>query len=399
METRPEQPDLSARSTQAVHGGSPDRMPVTPSGQGPLPGPRAALSLVASSALTLAQANEDAPEDWQLALDQLARWLELDVHMVPVRPVSGIRQVVAWANPMASANVVPVFAPWRNVSPVAFQAGGDAGLPRAHWVASYLHDHGTGRPLKTGGIDIALMSPLPMACVADEPGNAPLPRADVMQEMLRAALSEGRKRVGIVVDARRRNAMVRQMLYVGRTASRDEQEIELLSIEDALCHLVRHVGRWDAIIVLPDLRSLIFAMLAEITGIWSPWPMLWHQRGVSMISGEVLDDAEFKTPLNAPMLVQSLALAAHNAGFGHAAQRLMQGAAHIWDCGIVTPGRGSVAPYVTELSDQEFIDALCKGGASGARKARDWRAIPAPQRSGPQTSRAALRLVAASGDA
>lgn len=397
METRPEQPDLSARSLQAVHGGSPDRIAPPESGQGSSQNPRAGLSLVASSTLTLAQASKAAPEDWQQALDQLVQWLDLDIRLVPVRPFSGIRQVVSWATPAANAPTAPVFAPWQNVSPVAFQAGGDADLPRASWVASYLHDLGMGRPRLTGGVDIALMSPLPMACMADEPGDAPLPRADVMQAMLQQALREGRQRVGIVVDARRRNALVRQRLYAGRTAGREEQEIEVLTIEDALCHLVRHVGRWDAIIVLPDLRSLVFAMLAEITGIWCPWPMLWHQRGLSMISGEVLDDAEFTMALDAPMLVQSLALAAHHAGFGHVAQRLVHGAANIWDCGIVTPGRGSVAPYVTELSDQEFIDAVCRGGEGRSRKLRGWRAIPPVQPTGPAQARPALRIVASSG--
>jgi hypothetical protein len=48
------------------------------------------------------------------------------------------------------------------------------------------------------------------------------------------------------------------------------------------------------------------AMLAELTGIWTPWPMLWHRRGVSMITGEVLDEADGTLPLNAPLLVQAL---------------------------------------------------------------------------------------------
>ena len=39
-------------------------------------------------------------------------------------------------------------------------------------------------------------------------------------------------------------------------------------------------------------------MLAELTGIWTPWPMLWHRRGVSMITGEVLDEADGTLPLN-----------------------------------------------------------------------------------------------------
>lgn len=400
METRPEQPDLPTRSFQVVPGGgAPDRFPAVQAGQGLTASQRPALSVVTPTQLLFAEAVDATPGDWQDALSRLSAWLDLDIRTAPAKPLSALRQVAAWAAPAMTVPAAPVFAPWQNISPVAFQTGGDTALPRAHWVASYLHDQGTGKPLKASTLDVMLMSPHPSACPMDEDCAAPVPRSAVMRAMLQAATAEGRKRIAIVVDARRRNALVRQMLVGGRASPRDEQEIEILPIEDALCHLVRHAGRWDAIIVLPDLRSLVFAMLAEITGIWAPWPMLWHRRGLALVTGEVLDEADDALPLNAPLLVQALALAAQHAGLAHVAQRLMQGAAQIWDCGIITPGRGSVAPYVTEVTDSEFIHQLCRGGDRPSRRKSSWRAIPAA--SHPMSSRKprpALRIVAANGE-
>jgi hypothetical protein len=399
MEARPEQPDLPANSPQAVDGCAPDRMSAVPSGQGISARPRPAhgpmLSLVAGSVLTLGQTSQPVPGDWQQALDRLAAWLDLDIRLIPVRPVSELRRAAAWASSIASAATVPVFAPWQAVSPVALQGGGHAFLPRASWVASYLHDQGAGKKLKAGGLDVMLMSPLPAACPVDDECSAPMPRADAMQAMLQAARQEGRSRVAIIVDSRRRNPMVRRLLIAGRPAARDDLQIEVLTIEDALCHLVRHAGRWDAIVVLPDLRSLVFAMLAETTGIRSPWPMLWHQRDFSGVSGEALDEADAVLPLNAPLLVQALALAASQAGMRQAAHRLQQGAARVWDCGIITPGRGSVAPYVTEVTDQEFIAQMCGGIAGSPRKPAPWRAIAPVQTAARPAARPALRLVSA----
>ena len=400
METRPEQPDLPTHSYQvAPGGGAPDRIPAIQSGQGHIASQRPALSLIASARLVLAEPGEMPPEDWQDALSRLTDWLDLDMRHAPSRPAGALRQVAAWASAHRAAPVAPRFLPWQNISPVAFQAGGDAGLPRADWVASYLHDQGTGKPVKASTLDVMLMSPHPAACPVDEDIDAPLPRTETLQAMLKAARDEGRKRIGIIVDARRQSALVRQLLVGGRAAAREQQEIEIQPIEDALCYLMRHAGRWDAIVVLPDLRSLVFAMLAEIAGVWTPWPMLWHRRGLRLITGEVLDEADACLPLNAPLLIQALARAAHHAGLDHAAQRLVQGAAAIWDCGIITPGRGSVAPYVTEISDAEFIHQLCRGTGKPARRPSSWRAIPATAQSpAHRKPRPALRLVPANGD-
>lgn len=400
METLPEQPDLPTRPlavAQAV--GTPDRIPAVQSGQGFSPVQRPTLSLIRGAQLRLADHGEPGPRDWIEAQARLTAWLDLDVHYVPARPVGAFRQVAAWATQHRAPVSAPAFLPWQNVSPVAFQADGGSGLPHADWVASYLHDQGTGKPLKASTLDVMLMSPHPAACPVDADCEAPLPRTEILQAMLQAAQAEGRKRIAIVGDARRRNALVRQMLASGRVVARDEQEIEILPIEDALCHLVRRASRWDAIIVLPDLRSLIFAMLAEITRIWTPWPMLWHRRGLTMLTGEVLDEADGALPLNAPLLVQALALAVHHAGLSHAAQRLMLGAARLWDCGIITPGRGSVAPYVTEVTDSEFIHQLCRGGERRSRATSSWRAIPAGSVApSPRKPRPSLRLVATTGE-
>jgi hypothetical protein len=103
--------------------------------------------------------------------------------------------------------------------------------------------------------------------------------------------------------------------------------------------------------------------------------MLWHYRGVTMICAETLDETVSDLPFDAPLLVQALALAARQAEFNVSAQKLMQGAVRLWDSGIVTPGRGSSAPYVTQISDQDFIEQLCRDGVSTQRSVASWRAL------------------------
>lgn len=356
------------------------------------------LTVVTRAALSLGvPAADGVPAAWAAAIDRLARWLDLTIEQVAQRPKSGLRHVTAWAAAARSAThapAAPTFAPWLSWSPVALQHPSAAALPRASWIGSYLHDHGTGKPNSRTAVDIQLLSPLPAACLPDDAEDAPLPRPDVLQAMIEAAQREGRDKVAIVTDARRRNAMIRRMLLLDRSVTRDLAEIDVMTVEDHLCELVRHPARWDAIIVLPDLRSLVFALLAEITGIRTPWPMVWHHRTVSMVSSESLDDRAADLPLNAPLLIESLALAASHAGFSLAAQRLAQGAARLWDCGIVTPGRGSVAPYVTEVSHEDFIDQLCRGVAKGQRTVPRWRALTPDTPARAQREPAHLRVVA-----
>jgi hypothetical protein len=131
---------------------------------------------------------------------------------------------------------------------------------------------------------------------------------------------------------------------------------------------------WDAIIVLPELRSLIFAMLAEATGIAGPWPMVWHRQGLALVCGETAGQAAANGSLDAALLVQSLALAAQAGGNGFAARRLSAGWARLRDRGLVTPSRGSPAPYVNALSDAAFLNHLCAEPETHARPTTAWKA-------------------------
>jgi hypothetical protein len=401
METLPEQTDLDARSLQPVPAPVADRSPAR------MPGSHSpSLALVAGPALVLAQPSSDEmPEGWQSGITRLGQWLDLELLHVAQRPATGFRQMSAWAanaaavaRPASSTLTPPVFAPWQGWSPVALQQPERTGVPRASWVASYLYDYGTGKALKRVATDIVLMSPLAAGCAPDMGLDGPMPEPTVLQAMIATARREGRGKLVIVTDARRRNAMIRNLLQVDRAVTRDDLNIDVLTIEDTLCELVRNPVRWDAIIVLPDLRSLVFAMLAEVTGCRNPWPILWHRRDVCMITAERLDDTGADLPFDGPLLVQALALAAAHAGLALKAQRLVNGAARLWECGIITPGRGSVAPYVTEISDADFIDHLCGGTAAGQRATdsrAQWRAIPAAPAStaGPRPRPVPLRVV------
>lgn len=357
------------------------------------------LRLVQGPCLTLVRPSPGAtPDQWHEAIVRLGRWLDLDLAQIPRRQASGLQRVTSWAAAAASgreggAGADPVFAPWTYWSPVSLQQGGASALPQGHWVSSYLYDGTSGRPRRRGAVDIQLLSPLAAACLPGEDAGGPIPKLDVLRAMIGAAASEGRERTVIVTDARRHNAMIRQLLLLDRSMTRDTGQIEVLSVEDALCALVRDRSRWDAIIVLPELRSLIFAMLAQLHAVSSAWPMLWHQRGVTMICAEQLDGGAGDLAFDAPLLVQALALAARQAGLSVIAQRLVQGAARLWDCGIVTPGRGSVAPYVTEVSDDEFVELLCRSVAGGRRTVANWRAVGACLEPAARLGRTQLRLV------
>lgn len=386
MEMLPQQPDDHARSLFALPDGDAQGAGTTTHlDQAPR------LRLVGGRGLTLAHpVPDDAPAGWQAAIESLAQWLDLDLVQVPQRPESGLRRVTAWAAsaasvPAAASTAPPVFAPWRCWSPISLQQPDKVAMPRASWVGSYLYDYGVGKPLHRGPVDIQLLSPLPDALIPGHGNDAQVPRPSVLQAMLRAAQREGRDKIAIITDAHRRNAMIRQLLHVDRSITRDKAQIDVLSIENALCELVQGRSRWDAIIVLPDLRSVVFAMLAQMHGSKNAWPMVWHNRDVAMICAETLDETAGGLSFSAPLAIQALALAADHAGLTLVAGRLIQGAVRIWDCNIVTPGHGSVAPYVTEISDQDFIDQLCRGVAGGQRSTARWRAIapcavsPAPR--------------------
>ena len=128
----------------------------------------------------------------------------------------------------------PVFALWAGWSAAAFQNGGCAGLPDAQFVASYCINHGTCASQGRGGVDVVLVPPLPATCDAGEGG---LPGIGTLRAMILAAVAEGRERI--------------------------------------------------AIIAMPELRSIVFILLAETSGVRGPWPMLWHKRGVRRVTSKV----------------------------------------------------------------------------------------------------------------
>jgi hypothetical protein len=209
--------------------------------------------------------------------------------------------------------------------------------------------------------------------------------------MIRAARAEGRAKIAIIVSARQRNAAARQLLLADRALTRDGVSLEIVAIEQALPGLLPAYPHWDALIVSPELRSIAFAMLAQASGIAGPWPMLWHSGSEPvLVASEMLCEAGARLPLDAAVLVQALALTLHHAGMASAALRLHESGAHLRASGIVTPSRGSPAPYVTEVDDARFVQLVCADAAPGPRPAPRWLALP--ERPAAGTTGAPVRL-------
>lgn len=329
---------------------------------------RAALSVV-EARFVLAQPDAPAPADWQSALDELCAWLGLTVEWTPESQLCRPGQARA-----------PVFAPWLAWSPSAFQHGGLAGLPQADWAVSYLVDPGAGlNGAAARGIDLALMSPLPSACLADGTTTVPAPRSEVLRAMLRAAGEQGRTRVAIICNAPQRNAIVQQLPASCHLQNPDLATFEIVAIEDALRPLIDGAAPWDAVIAMPDLRSIVFALLSETTGVRGPWPLLWHCEGDApgpvMVTSEIAGDGQSRIALDASVLVQALALTCQSAGIHRAARRLHSEWARLRDGGIATAGRGTSAPYARRVSDAEFVAMLTTGLAASRRDVPRWRAL------------------------
>jgi hypothetical protein len=305
-----------------------------------------------------------------------------------------------WALPAAStARRVPVFAPWIGWSPSAFQHGGLAGLPAAQFAASYLTDQGRGLGVgQANGIDLVLMSPHPALCVVEEAGGAPMPRADVMKAMIRAAREEGREKLAIILHARQRNTIARQLMAADRGLTREGLAIEILTIEEALRPLAAGATGWDAIIAMPDLRSIVFTLLAEASGVRGPWPMLWHGGEALLVACEAAGEGSVRPALDAPALIQSLALVLHRSGAVRAAGRLHEAWAQLRDSGLTTLGRGSDAPYVNEIRDADFIAMLCHGQSASKRPVKPWRAFGNAEIANSGSHPGALRVVASNPD-
>lgn len=381
--------DVADKTAETLTSSVPERLTQDTDIAGQSVPARPALKLVGGT-LRLAQPCEAMPEEWLLSITALLDWLDIRMEFVPPRPPQGLKEVVDWARGETAVPAAPLFAPWRGWSPVAFQNDSAQNLPRGDWVGSYLLDHTAGRSSQQARLDVLLMSPHPAACVHEADCNAQLPRLKLLKTMISAARSESRKKVAIIVHARSRNAMIGQMLLVDRSLTREGIEIDIVSVEDALGDMMRSAGRWDAIIVMPDLRSIVFAMLAHTSGISGPWPMLWHGRNLCVVGSEVLANGALPIPLDAPLLVKSLALAAFHSGLGHGARRLHEAAAQLWLRGLTTPGRSSIAPYANEVSDAEFVRLIGSGAGISGRIVPGWRAVGTPE--GPAVTTQAVKL-------
>ena len=316
------------------------------------------LALV-SSPLRLAHDAEPVPQSWSAALAELAGFLGIDTAWVPA--------------PDAAA---PVFAPWTGWSAAAFQNGGCARLPEAQFVASYCIDLGGGASGQPGGVDIALISPHPSVCKAQA---ADLPGTGTLRAMVRAAAAEGRARIAIVCHARQCGPLAALRLGEDPSLCGEGLSLDILAIEEALPALMAASAPWDAVIAMPDLRSIVFTLLGETSGVRGPWPMLWHSRGVRRVTCETRSEGSVgeigRMPLDAPALVHTLALTLKAAGKGGAALRLHAAWAQLRERGVTTAARGSDAPYATEVTDAEFITLLRRDGTAAHRTPVRWQAL------------------------
>jgi len=355
---------------------------------------RPGLRLV-STGLRLAAPVAASDPQWDGPFMDLLDWLEIPLEPVAAARAPGLRKMADWARPAPTPATAPRFAPWQAISPVAWQHGGAPELPRADWAASYLYDSGIGSAARGGVIDVKLMSPHPAACAAPEPGLPPLPRPAVTRAMIRAARAEGRKRLAIIVAAGQRNALARQLLLAERELTREGLELDILAVEQAIVGLLAARPRWDGLIVMPDLRSIAFTLLAEASRIRGPWPMLWHDaQGPVLVASEALVEAGARLPLDAVVLGQALALSLRHAGKLAAAHRLHEAAARLRESGVVTAARGSPAPYVTTLDDAAFVKMLCAGPGAATRAVPSWRALGDTPASGTGGDPVRLSLVA-----
>jgi hypothetical protein len=328
---------------------------------------------VVSARFRLAQPDAPAPAAWDAATRDLLGWLGIDAEFVSAARPRRLARMAEW---VGQTETPPVFAPWIGWSPAAFQYGGLAGLPRALFVASYALDHPRGAAPGQGGTDMVLMSPHPAECIAEDAGSVPIPRAGVLQAMIAAARVEGRERIAIILHARQRNAVARLLMAAGRSLTRDDLTIDILTIEDALPPLIDNAQLWDAVIAMPDLRSTVFTLLAHASGVRGPWPMLWHgSDGLRMVTAEAPGEGRSQLALDAGVLIQALALTLGAAGARRAASRLHEGWARLRDSGITTAGRGTDGPYVTAVADSEFVALLCAGKAASRRPQPGWRAL------------------------
>jgi len=361
-------------------------------------GGRSAIRLVAERKLALDLDGADAPAEWREALDGLAasHRLAVDLAATPAPRAGGLRHMARWAAGAGQAPAAPVFAPWQGFAPACLQNPLlRAALPQAQWLAGYLFDPDVARSGVAGGsLDVMLASPHPAACLQDDACHTALPRKAVLDPMIAAVRAEQRERLAIIVPARARSAVAQRLLSADRALRQGDIAIEIIAIEEAIGRLVRCADSWDAIIVLPELRGIIAAVLAEVSGIAGPWPLLWFDGGLARASSEVLRETASPLPLDAAVLMQGLALAARCGGHGDAAQRLAHSWTRLRDSGVATTSRRSSSPYGKQLDDAAFVMlASADQPIRGGRPLPVWRALGLPQGNQALPSPVALSLV------
>jgi hypothetical protein len=326
--------------------------------------------------LTVAEPSVVANSAWHDAMMQLASWMGVSIQPVQDRSF-GLKQRIKWPWGAHAEPDAPVFAPWLSYASTEFQDPRSQREPSpARWVASYLWDPCcSSRLVKGGTIDVMLISPHPAACRNDEESSASLPSVGLMQDMIGAACAEGRSRIAFIGFERTQNVTARQLLSPKGKFPFAQLDLEVLAIEEALGRLTSGPTSWDAIIVLPELRSMILALLGRLTGIGGAWPMVWHGKGLVLVCGESPNQIVPNSPLDAALLVQSLALVARNGGRSLAARRVTEGWARLRDRGMVTPLRGSPAPYCMQTSDAAIVEELARTSDLAGRPVAAWKAM------------------------
>lgn len=353
------------------------------------PSARAKLALV-NGEFILAHPSEGVPSEWRDAIDRLTQELAIDARWAVEGRPAGLIEKARRVVKSGSEFQQPLFAPWRVVSPTSFQDGRtQAGASGAQWAASYLFDFGPVR-LNTAGsntpgpIDLVLMSPCPETCAVDDAGVGPLPRISVLASMVRAAQLEGRKRLAIIVREAARATLATRLLGFDPSLNEASLTVEFLSIEEAVVRIQRGSLEWDALIAMPDLRGVVFAMLAEANGVTGPWPMLWFARELRLVTCEAMTPTSGRPGLDATALMQSMALLARHSGRQFAANCLYEGWAALRDRGIVTAGRSSSAPYVNEIGDEAFVGLVDRDYAGNTRRLPAWKAVSCQEQSAPK---------------
>jgi hypothetical protein len=338
------------------------------------------LGLVETPAVTLVTSAHPAPPLWDRPLRQLLGWLEVPIRHAPPKSTGPLSGLVEWSKPLTGASTCPQLAIWSTTSPALLQHGGDR-MPRCDWLASYLFDYAVPRKGIKAPLDIMLMSPHPSVCDAAPAVGDGLPRPAIIKSMLTAAKAENRAKIAIVVDAAARNAMAARLLLADRALTREGVELAILSIEEAVSALTRRIDCWDAIIVMPQWRGVLFALLSEASGIAGAWPLLWYGRSLQMITSETIQPRSQLPELDAPLLVLGLAALLQQLGLHYSAQRLHDALLDMWDRSVTTPGRPHQNPFGCRLGDADFISTMIAqtGHASSRiRNIRGWRFMPKP---------------------